>query len=68
MGNSVAVGGDDVKIPTHCAACNSELHLHCGTDTCQWLKCRNPRCVWENLDIERGVRTHRDGHVESVPA
>lgn len=56
-----------MKIPTHCE-CGGELTLHCPSWTCQWLKCRNPRCVWETLDVERGCRVHRDGHVEPVPA
>jgi hypothetical protein len=56
-----------VHFPTRCE-CGAVLQIHCGSTSCGWLRCRNPRCVWENRDVERGVRVHRDGHVEQVPA
>lgn len=42
--------------------------LHCGSHACQWLRCRNPLCVWQNMDVERGLRVRIDGQVRPVTA
>jgi hypothetical protein len=52
---------------THCT-CLAALVIHCGSHTCQWLRCPNPACEWTTWDIERALRAHRDGHTEKAPA
>jgi hypothetical protein len=51
--------------PYRCS-CGAPLVIHCGSHTCTWLRCPNDKCVWGAVDMERGVRTDRDGHCEAV--
>lgn len=56
-----------VHFPPRCA-CGGPLVIHCGSLTCSWLRCPNEGCDWGAVDIDRGLRVHRDGHVEKAPA
>lgn len=56
-----------IHFPPRCA-CGGPLIIHCGSHTCGWYRCPNRRCAWGAVDPQRGVRVHRDGHVEPVPA
>ena len=49
-----------------CTSCHATLDRHCSSPTCHWLACLSTACTVRFYDTDRGVRSLRNGTVETL--
>jgi hypothetical protein len=55
--------GREAAMAVRCPMCPGVMIEHCECPSCTWLRCDNPRCAADVLDLATGRLRHTSGAV-----